>query len=129
MDVEKRFSHLEREIRRQKIAASVKSGLPIAEVMALYGVSKTTLATACQENNVKLPRPKPHGLYPSTYAAIAQLQNTDDPIAEIAKRTRHDRSRVDEILKTAVAKDVRFFRLTGERVEAQRLLELKEPAS
>ena len=127
MDATKRFSHFEREIRRQKIAAAIRAGSPVAEVMATYGVSKTTLATACEENGVKLPRPKPHGLYPSTYAAIAQLQNTDDPISEIAKRTRHERQRVDEILATAVEKEVRFFRLTGERVEARRLLDLEEP--
>ncbi len=131
MDVKKRFTHYEREIRRQKIAADVKAGTPVAEVMAAHGVSKTTVATACQQNDVKLPRPKPNGLYPSTYAAIAQLQNTDDPISEIAKRTRHDRSRVDEILKTAVSKGVLFPRMAGQaspaRTEARRLLELQEP--
>lgn len=97
----------DRAERRLAIAMEIKSGADLFEVAGRHGVSPATASIACRQHCVQVPRqPYPGRL--NVYNVLAQLQNTNDKHAKIAKDNKTDQPRVFVIHKEAVEAGMKF---------------------
>ena len=93
-----RMSYEEKRERRCNMSALVKAGWTVAAVADRFGMCEGSVKGACRQAGVDIPR-MPRGPTPaSALAIIADLQNTDDTIAEIAERRSRHESSVREVL-------------------------------
>ena len=98
MATKARMSYEEKRERRANMAALVKAGWTIAAVANHFGVCELTVKEACRQAGVPITK-LPRGQTPaSALDILADLQNTDDTIAQIAERRSRTPSSVREIL-------------------------------
>ena len=98
MATKARMSYEEKHERRANMSALVKAGWTLSAVADRFGMCEGSVEEACRQAGVAIPR-MPLGPTPaSALAILADLQNTDDTIAQIAERRSRHESSVREVL-------------------------------
>lgn len=96
-----KMSHRDRAERRRGMVEAVRSGSTVADVAQRFGVTETTVRSACFTANVSIGDP-PGTLSRSTYAVVAALSNTGDKLIDLALRFGLSESRVNNIYRECV---------------------------
>jgi hypothetical protein len=91
------LSHPERAVRRRRAASAVARGMLPADAAEKYGLSKSSVWSACTEHNVKLPAWHRASVV-EVVAALMQAKQ-GQTLVSIAKQTCVSKQRVHQILQ------------------------------
>ena len=96
----------DRRQRRHLIAEVVRERGGPEGVAEIFGVSEQTVWMACREHGVRWAR-RPPRQAEKAFRILADLQNTGDPIADVARRRMVSQQRVSEVLRLARENGIR----------------------
>jgi hypothetical protein len=105
-------SHAERAKMRERVAAGLKAGKSIAEMVAMSGLCAAYVAEIGRNLGIR------NGTTVTTfscYRLLADLLNTEDSLTEIARRNRCSKQLVEQVFSRSVAAGINIKRRTARK--------------
>jgi hypothetical protein len=102
------FTHNDRSQRRQLMAQHVARGHTLADTASHFGVTTQTVRSSCLQYDQPTRNEQLRLLATGSYAALADLLNTEHSLSEIARRRRSTRQRVFSVMQQAIKSGIQI---------------------